>query len=1273
MFSQQDEHRTQMKLISKYMSVPHWPEAELITVADRKVDGSCIWLTDRSSFHDWFEGSKGYCELDPLDMPDGLEMPRYFWLSGKPGTGKSTAAGHVIRYLEECNCDYSFYFFKHSDRESSNVADLLRSLAYQMAYVNFEIRQAILAMAREGEHFNKDDYNTIWRIFFLTRICRIELQRPHYWVIDALDECNKYAILFQLLSKIDKSFPLRVFLTSRPLPLIQRLFVQEKISVFEEQIMAEDTLKDIELFLHANTHFLPVEDELACKDLITQILQKCNGCFLWAAVALRKLETIHSEEQIRDVLKNVPAEMDDLYTRILEGIAAVPSNVEIAKSILRWTVCATRPLTTEELKEALRLDINHVVPRLESVIESICGHLIYVDNQSRVQTVHETVRVFLTRQGLNSEFAIDRRKEHSRLAEVCLAYLSGKELDTPRTRRGKTIARPTKRSAFASYASFHFSEHLTNSSSAVDAPLILLDLFLKSNVLTWIESIAEIGDLSPLTRTAKNLKSYLDRRAKYRSPLGTEVQAVEAWANDLIRLGAAFGRNLLTSPVSIHFLTPPICPPHSVIYQSFANYPRCLKVLGRSDEGWDDRLSCINYSEKQALSIACRDGYFAVGLSDGSIMVHRSTTFEDVKKLNHGEPVRHLAFATLNTILASSGPRKVLLWNTRTGALIWAINIRVQLQPMALSFNEDDSVLMLATKENYIAFFKVTDGTKLEDCPFYDMLEDEEGTGYRHPPWNAQFSRELNLLAVSYRNRPITLWDLETKNCLGQFQKHGAEDVYPAPQTNHIVFNPNPELSLVAAAYNDGDLIVFDPWNLNQMALFEITVQVLAASPDGRFLATGDMHGTIHLFNFETLRLVYRITTYDYGIRDILFTSNSHRFFDIRGDHCNVWEPSILMQRDSSDDCSSEPYSEEIPPFTLSVEAKLWDDDRTITAITDHHGGDFLFCGREDGSIAVYEAKTGKVLQELCSHAKMVSIRFLSWNSQEGSLTSTDASSRFTVRRVARTKTGAWKAQNPILERRASQAIVQILMSPSGKQLLVSTASYDEAWSLEGCRLDSNQVAQRVAWSWMNHPSNPDYLLLVEDTKIHVYEWSRFKITPRAEGISLHISNQTEFLLEEAWPARQGHNICLRVSKAPESDEVPELQIWNASNIRPNAAEVQSIASYKMIGGAIKVIVGVYKSLLLFLDVNGWVCSIDVGGVRQEISYTRHFFIPFTWHSVGELLFRTTAKGTVAFARRDELVVFQGGIDFVEKVVFDSPKSLLVGSGAPQRRRSAGL
>lgn len=127
---------------------------------------------------------------------------------------------------------------------------------------------------------------------------------------------------------------------------------------------------------------------------------------------------------------------------------------------------------------------------------------------------------------------------------------------------------------------------------------------------------------------------------------------------------------------------------------------------------------------------------------------------------------------------------------------------------------------------------------------------------------------------------------------------------------------------------------------------------------------------------------------------------------------------------------------------------------------------------------------------------------------------------------------------------------------------------------------------------------------------------------------------------------RELNLLALRFLGAPESDGVLELQIWNASQIRRDTAQVQRIACYEMVVGANKAIVGTFKFVLLFLDVNDWVCSINIGGVRQEDFFNKHFLIPFTLHGVGEVLFRTTVKGIVAFVRREELVVFRGGIDF---------------------------
>ena len=476
---------------------------------------------------------------------------------------------------------------------------------------------------------------------------------------------------------------------------------------------------------------------------------------------------------------------------------------------------------------------------------------------------------------------------------------------------------------------------------------------------------------------------------------------------------------------------------------------------------------------------------------------------------------------------------------------------------------------------------------------------------------------------------------------------------------------------MVAAAFDDGDLVVFDPWSFSQVALSKTAVHVLAASPDGRTLATGDTHGTLNLFSFETLQPIYHITAYDYNVRAVVFASNSLRFFDIRGDHCNAWEPSVLVRKDSSDECSSELYSEEIHPFALTVHAKIWSEDHTITAIVDHHGGDFLFCGREDGSIALYEVKSGKVAHELYNHGKMVSISFLYWSPREGILASTDTASRFVVRKIDQITGGVWQAEDPILDSRVSHAIVQILISSSGKQLLVSTASQDEVWSLEGHRIGENPTTQRTGWSWINHPSDPNHLLLFEDSKVHIFLWSPFKKISGVEGISLNIEKGLEMLVTEVITSRQGHNICLRFLKDSKSNKVPELTVLDASRIHPKTKLLHSIANYEQVAREAKAIIGVHKSLLLFLDINGWVCSLNIGSPRPVTSYTKHFIIPFTWHSFGDLLFQVTKKGSVAFVRRDELVVFHGGMDFEETVELKRQLPLLTATNIPERRRSA--
>ncbi|KAK3321830.1 hypothetical protein B0H66DRAFT_619055 [Apodospora peruviana] len=1282
-----DESRSQMKSISHYISAPARPEDELSYKNDLQIEGSCLWLLDRPSFQDWQESG----DDDAPNSPHHTS-PKVFWLTGRPGTGKSVMSGHIINYLVKSrNADCSYYFFKHNNKADSSIVALLRSLSYQMAETNPSIRQELLSMVEDGEYFNKDDERAVWKALFLLRIFRLTLPRTHYWVIDALDECPNYAALFPLLARIDQLFPLKIFITSRPLPTQKSCLAvgtEKKLDVVVESIQEEDTIQDIRLFLQSRADVLPVEDEDARNDLIEKILQKSNGSFLWASLVANELAMTHSEQQVTDVLSQVPSEMDDVYTRILNGLQS-PRNQSLAKAIFRWTICAARPLSVGELKEALMLDTGHVVPRLETVIGRITGSLVDVGTDSKVQVVHETVKAFLTRKGLVSEYAVERRKEHSRLAEVCLGYLCGDELQHSSRRESgarasvslKTSLDNTQTSAFSGYALTYFSHHLAESSSTIDLPLTLLDKFFRTTVLGWIELVARAGDLGVMLQTSRNLKTYLNRRAKYRSPLGQEVQRADGWSDDLIRVVAAFGRNIVSLPESVHSLVPALCPPKSMVHRGFGkDAAKCrLEVVGCSDDDWDERISCMVYPDGQALCVASWESRFAVGLSTGKIMVYKTTTFEAIRTLNHGEQVRNISFTTSGSddlLLASCGRKTLVLWDPGTGTQLWSTKLGKDDHVLGMSFGKDGSLVMLATSStrgNAMVQFDTRTGARLEPWSFFDMDEEvAEGTANmnmitKRPPTHVALSSETNLLGVAYMQRPISFWDLEDNSWLSHFHK-GDPKVYPRPLLLALTINPNLNLELAAAAYQDGDLVVFNPFDGLQVASIETYAHVLVSSPDGRTLATGDGNGMIQLYTFETLRLLYRVSMYDYDIRNMAFTSDSLRFFDIRGNQCNSWEPTVLVRnRDSENETmrSSGPNIDEVPHPALLVDGRSVSSERAITAICEHASGDWIFGGRENGSVAVFDIWTGRETQELVA-PMAIAVKLLAWSAATDRLATVHTASCITVRKATLNDEAMWTVENPSLSIRAGRPVQQVLFDPSGRILLVSTDEVDEMWDVQEAKKigagHPRAGGPGSSWRWVNHPVSEGNLALVESGCVHIYDWAGFSRLSKLEGIKLSGST-SDVTLDHSIASNGGPYLCIRFLRPSAADSsknnssLPELQVYLGSELLADALEVRPIAWYRELTSQIKTVIGMYKSsLLVFLDVDGWICSLKIMELSSAAAvipgpasyYIRHFFIPFSWYNVGDMnMFLTvTAGGSVALARRDEVIILHHGLDF---------------------------
>jgi len=112
------------------------------------------------------------------------------------------------------------------------------------------------------------------------------------------------------------------------------------------------------------------------------------------------------------------------------------------------------------------------------------------------------------------------------------------------------------------------------------------------------------------------------------------------------------------------------------------------------------------------------------------------------------------------------------------------------------------------------------------------------------------------------------------------------------------------------------------------------------------------------------------------------FTPNCQRFYDIRGSLCNVWEPDVLVRLDEQDleDNSSSGGSFVV---TEPITSAAGSDHILITAMGMTNSDTYFSYGREDRSVILVDAHSGKRLRKVynhssprrCSGAVMVTIR----------------------------------------------------------------------------------------------------------------------------------------------------------------------------------------------------------------------------------------------------------------------------------------------------------
>lgn len=590
------------------------------------------------------------------------------------------------------------------------AGELFRSLAFQITHDLPAYETALAALSDSNLKLDKLDARTIWEKLFVSVLFTLSGEFPLYWIIDAVDYAESAYTIIELFSNLVSSqIPIHLLLTSRDSPLIRTALKRVHAITLVDWICLDNNVNDIRFYVKSEKQYMPGSQSLR-EWIVDQLVDRAEGSFLWVYLALREISECHEEKHIRQVLDDIPSEMEDLYRHMERTITDLkkPADIALAKMILAWTTFSRRSLRRDELLEALRPEHENILD-LSRTISQLCGHFVEIDSNDYVTLVHHTAREYLINKA-STPFLLDRGDAHEGLFKKTLLMYIHRHLRTK-------IDQETLPALYA-YAATSWAYHLSQSTLESEDALNLLSKFFSGTyVFPWIHALAVLRQLNVLVSTSQALTAFINQqRSFYQRRIAildrvADFDTLERWAIDLLKIVGKFGAILLEDPTAIYSYIPPFCPHNSQIYKLQRRSPGLLSVEGLSNnDDWDDLLARLSVGpEQEASQIACSESFIAVLTSAGKIILWDSVTFEEHRILVHKELVHIFCFSNLEDLLATYGYETTKIWSVSSGHLIRELANPFHGKPLALTFAPKDHVLLVGLNTRTFARHVLSD------------------------------------------------------------------------------------------------------------------------------------------------------------------------------------------------------------------------------------------------------------------------------------------------------------------------------------------------------------------------------------------------------------------------------------------------------------------------------------------------------------------------------------------------------------------------------------
>lgn len=366
-------------------------------VARRRHKSTSAWMINSRRFQNWLTGN----------------AVNALWCTAIPGAGKTTLFSGIVDHLMATSRRQRVVgavYLNHKDPSLQScdaiLSALLRNVSEQIYEESIGQGRVDKIQSVLGNWIPQGEMTALQSAMALGGLSE---SRQVILCFDALDEISHSCQfeLLQVLARFHCNRDMKLLFMSRDsvvTDVVPHVHYQFKAHHSDMKVFLEAKIKDAHGSILRKAAGLDSDaDSVALRDeIISSIIDKAQGMFLLADLQIRQLENAISVREIRECLKEFPKELDQHYDGYMNRIRN-HRHAKLGLKVLTWLQCSQRPLTVDELLEALSVhtgdtDIDETgLATLASVLHITAGLVVYDHTSNVIRLVHETFQGYLDR------------------------------------------------------------------------------------------------------------------------------------------------------------------------------------------------------------------------------------------------------------------------------------------------------------------------------------------------------------------------------------------------------------------------------------------------------------------------------------------------------------------------------------------------------------------------------------------------------------------------------------------------------------------------------------------------------------------------------------------------------------------------------------------------------------------------------------------------------------------------------------------------------------